>query len=213
MAVRNPRLILTTLIPRHWSERMIILLVMQSLNNSITVLRKQDRPAHVHAGRGRAEPDVDPGGQPGGPPARREHRRRARRHVGRPDEHPDDGALHRRLPDRRLRRQTGVIDPYHRLYGYDGLHVVDGSTLTANLGVNPALSITAQAERAMSLWPNHGTADLRPPLGAPYRRVAPVFPVKPIVPATRRPRCRSMRRRGRGTVGLIGLDPEQASAP
>ncbi len=35
----------------------------------------------------------------------------------------------------------------------------------------------------MALWPNHGTADTRPPLGAPYRRVAPVFPVKPIVPA------------------------------
>ena len=51
---------------------------------------------------------------------------------------------------------TGVIDPYHRLYGHPGLHVVDGSTLTANLGVNPSLTITAQAERAMALWPNKG---------------------------------------------------------
>ena len=62
--------------------------------------------------------------------------------------------------------ETGVIDPYHRLYGYPGLHVVDGSTLSANLGVNPSLSITAQAERAMSLWPNSGEVDNRPTLGS-----------------------------------------------
>jgi cholesterol oxidase len=78
--------------------------------------------------------------------------------------------------------QTGVIDPYHRLYGYPGLHVVDGSALSANLGVNPSLSITAQAERAMSLWPNRGAADARPPLGAPYQRLDPVYPAHPAVP-------------------------------
>jgi cholesterol oxidase len=78
---------------------------------------------------------------------------------------------------------TGVVDPYHRLYGHPGLHVVDGSTLSANLGVNPSLSITAQAERAMALWPNRGEADRRPPLGSAYSRVEPVFPVSPMVPA------------------------------
>jgi cholesterol oxidase len=77
---------------------------------------------------------------------------------------------------------TGVIDAYHRLYGYDGLHVIDGSTLSANLGVNPSLSITAQAERAAALWPNKGEADLRPPLGEPYQRVEPIAPTTPIVP-------------------------------
>jgi cholesterol oxidase len=77
---------------------------------------------------------------------------------------------------------TGVIDPYHRLYGYEGLHVVDGSTLSANLGVNPSLSITAQAERAMSLWPNKGQQDLRPALGSGYRRIDPTFPDHPAVP-------------------------------
>ena len=78
---------------------------------------------------------------------------------------------------------TGVIDPYHRLYGYPGLHVVDGSALTANLGVNPALTITAQAERAVALWPNRGQRDPRPALGASYRRIDPVLPVSPVVPA------------------------------
>ena len=78
---------------------------------------------------------------------------------------------------------NGVIDPYHRLYGYPGLHVIDGSTLSANLGVNPSLSITAQAERALSMWPNKGEADQRPPMGSQYQRIAPVAPANPAVPA------------------------------
>jgi cholesterol oxidase len=78
---------------------------------------------------------------------------------------------------------TGVIDPYHRVYGHEGLHVVDGAAVSANLGVNPSLTITAQAERAMACWPNHGEADPRPSLGAAYQRVAPVPPRHPAVPA------------------------------
>ena len=80
--------------------------------------------------------------------------------------------------------ETGVIDPYQRMYGHPGLHVVDGSALSANLGVNPSLSITAQAERAMALWPNYGEDDQRPPLGAPYQRLDPIAPIKPVVPAS-----------------------------
>ncbi|MEO7261042.1 MAG: GMC oxidoreductase, partial [Jatrophihabitantaceae bacterium] len=71
-----------------------------------------------------------------------------------------------------------------RLYGYGGLHVVDGSALSANLGVNPSLSITALAERATALWPNNGQPDQRPALGQPYRRLEPVPPVNPAVPAS-----------------------------
>jgi cholesterol oxidase len=78
--------------------------------------------------------------------------------------------------------QTGVVDPYHRLYGYDGLHVVDGSTISANLGVNPSLTIVAQAERAMAFWPNKGQPDPRPRLGLAYEQVAPVHPLHPSVP-------------------------------
>jgi cholesterol oxidase len=77
----------------------------------------------------------------------------------------------------------GVVDAYHRVFGHPGLHVVDGGAVSANLGVNPALTITAQAERAMSFWPNRGEPDARPALGAAYRRISPVPPRAPAVPA------------------------------
>jgi cholesterol oxidase len=48
--------------------------------------------------------------------------------------------------------------------------------------VNPSLTITALAERAMAMWPNAGDTDPRPPLGAAYERVAPVPPRQPAVP-------------------------------
>ncbi|CAM5686769.1 NAD/NADP-dependent betaine aldehyde dehydrogenase [Streptomyces californicus] len=78
--------------------------------------------------------------------------------------------------------EEGVIDPYHRLYGHPGISVVDALAVSANLGVNPSLTITAQAERAMSFWPNKGEADPRPEQGAAYERLTPVEPRTPAVP-------------------------------
>jgi len=59
---------------------------------------------------------------------------------------------------------------------------MDGSAISANLGVNPSLTITAQAERAAGMWPNRGDEDPRPALGAAYRPVPPVPPGRPAVP-------------------------------
>lgn len=53
---------------------------------------------------------------------------------------------------------SGVIDHRHRVFGYDGLYVVDGSAMSSNPGVNPSLTITALAERAMSFIPAKGEA-------------------------------------------------------
>jgi len=50
-------------------------------------------------------------------------------------------------------RDEGVIDTNHQVFGYDGLYVIDGSAVSANPGVNPSLTITALAERAMSKIP------------------------------------------------------------
>lgn len=47
----------------------------------------------------------------------------------------------------------GVVDHQCRVFGYRNMYACDGSILSANLGVNPSLTITALAERAMSLIP------------------------------------------------------------
>lgn len=44
----------------------------------------------------------------------------------------------------------GVINADHEAFGHDGLYIIDGSAVSANPGVNPSLTITALAERAMS---------------------------------------------------------------
>jgi cholesterol oxidase len=53
--------------------------------------------------------------------------------------------------------ETGVIDASHEVYNYPGLYVIDGSAISANPGVNPSLTITTLAERAMSLIPDKRT--------------------------------------------------------
>jgi len=171
---------------KHWSERTVIALVMQSLDNSITTYGKRNKlTGHwrmtSRQGHGAPNPTWIPaandavrriagvlGGTPGG-------------NIGEPFNMPltahfIGGCA---IGDS---RETGVIDPYQRVYGHPGLHVMDGAAITANLGVNPSLTITAQAERAMALWPNKGEADRRPGLGADYRRVDPVAPLHPVVP-------------------------------
>ncbi len=49
--------------------------------------------------------------------------------------------------------RNGVVDSRHRVFGYKNMYVCDGSVVAANLGVNPSLTITALAERAMSFIP------------------------------------------------------------
>jgi cholesterol oxidase len=50
-------------------------------------------------------------------------------------------------------REHGVVDCRNRMFGYKNMYICDGSVVSANLGVNPSLTITALTERAMSLIP------------------------------------------------------------
>ena len=67
--------------------------------------------------------------------------------------------------------QEGVIDAYNRVFGYANMYVCDGSTISANPGVNPSLTIVALAERAMSqIAPNGETEKGAPRLRTTARR-------------------------------------------
>jgi cholesterol oxidase len=58
-----------------------------------------------------------------------------------------------------INRDQGVIDKDNRVFGYENMYICDGSMISANPGVNPALTITALSERAMSKIPNkHATS-------------------------------------------------------
>ncbi len=184
-AGEHPGRMLRLLNPRRWSERTMIMLVMQHLDNSITTFRQKGKLGihRMSSRQGHGEPN------PSWIPVGNEVTRRIAAKIdgvagGTWGElfnipltaHFLGGAVIGDSPER------GVIDPYQRVYGYPTLAVADGAAVSANLGVNPSLSIAAQAERAASLWPNKGEADLRPAQDQPYRRLDPIAPRHPVVP-------------------------------
>ncbi|MBF6412644.1 FAD-dependent oxidoreductase [Nocardia cyriacigeorgica] len=184
VALKQPIRTVRLLRTRQWSERTLILLVMQSLDNSITTYTKRGLFGRKFASKqGYGEPN------PTWIPAGHEATRRVAEKLGAtagstwPDlfdvpmtAHFIGGCAIGADPDH------GVIDSYHRVYGYPTLSIVDGAAISANLGVNPSLTIVAQAERAAALWPNKGEQDTRPPMGTPHRRIPPVPPREPVVP-------------------------------
>ncbi|TJZ52956.1 GMC family oxidoreductase [Streptomyces piniterrae] len=183
--VRHPWLALRSLSNRRWSERTIIGLVMQSLDNSLTTYRKPTGLGKglltARQGHGAPNPTQIPEATRAATLLAEEINGFAGSNVGELMGTPLTAHFLGGCPIGDS-ADSGVIDPYHRLYGHPGISVVDGAAVSANLGVNPSLTITAQAERAMSLWPNKGEQDPRPAPGAAYRRLAPVAPVRPAVP-------------------------------
>ncbi|MFD5392656.1 GMC oxidoreductase [Streptomyces sp. NPDC127097] len=183
--LRHPLLLLRSLSNRRWSERTIIGLVMQSLDNSLTTYRKPDGLGKglltARQGHGAPNPEQIPEATQAATLLAQEINGFAGSNVGELMGTPLTAHFLGGCPIG-ADADHGVIDPYHRLYGHPGISVVDGAAVSANLGVNPSLTITAQAERAMSLWPNKGEADPRPAPGRAYRRLAPVEPVRPAVP-------------------------------
>ncbi|MFG2891999.1 GMC oxidoreductase [Streptomyces sp. NPDC048248] len=183
--VRHPLLLLRSLSNRRWSERTIIGLVMQSLDNSLTTYRKPSGIGKglltARQGHGAPNPDQIPEAAEAATLLAKEINGFAGSNVGELMGTPLTAHFLGGCPIGED-ADHGVIDPYHRLYGHPGISVVDGAAVSANLGVNPSLTITAQAERAMSFWPNKGEEDPRPAQGLAYRRLAPVEPVSPAVP-------------------------------
>ncbi|MEU5320648.1 GMC family oxidoreductase [Streptomyces sp. NPDC021056] len=185
-AARHPLLVMRSLSNRRWSERTIIGLVMQSLDNSLTTYLKPDGVGKglltARQGHGAPNPKQIRAASEGASAIAAEINGFAGSNVGELMGTPLTAHFLGGCPIGAT-AEDGVIDPYHRLYGHPGISVVDGAAVSANLGVNPSLTITAQAERAMSYWPNKGEADPRPAQGAAYERLKPVEPRTAAVPA------------------------------
>ena len=182
--VTKPSLVLKILDVRQWSERTVVALIMQNVDSAISVRGKKG----LFGFRLTSKNDSLTPNATYIPAANEVARRIAENNGGIAAGHVGDlvnapftahfvgGCV---IGDSSL---TGVIDPYHRLYNYPTMHIVDGASVTANLGVNPSLTITAQAERAFSMWPNKGEADARPAQNSPYKRINSVMPNQPFVP-------------------------------
>ena len=186
-SARHPVTFLRSVSVRHWSERTIIGLVMQSRDNSITVSPKRRLAGGVGLTSRQGHGEPNPTWIPIGHKALHQLAIRLQERAGGVRALPGGslgeivdipltahllgGAVISDAPAK------GVVDPWHRVWGYPGLHIVDGSAVSANLGVNPSLTITAQAERAMSFWPNRGGDDPRPAQGTAYERLAAIAPI------------------------------------
>ncbi|MGW4767234.1 GMC oxidoreductase [Nocardia sp. NPDC004278] len=183
--VRNPFTLITFLSVQNWSERTIISLVMQHLDNSITTYTKRTlfgRKLTSKQGHGEPNPTWIPAGN--------EVTRRVADEIGGVAGGSWGEVFNIPLTAHFLGgapigadRNSGVIDAYHRVFGYPTLSVVDGAAVSANLGVNPSLTITAQAERSAAYWPNKGEQDHRPPQDVTYHQIPPIAPNNPVVPA------------------------------
>ena len=155
-AVRHPAHLLRSTWPLRWSRRTVILLTMQTLDN---VIRLEPRRALL--GRGvRLQTREDP--ERPNPRFIPVHNWALERAGEKLDAVPQSGTTEALMNVPLTAHilggavigedaSKGVIDSRHRVFGYEGLLVCDGSAVPANVGVNPSLTITAMTERAMSL--------------------------------------------------------------
>jgi cholesterol oxidase len=183
--LRHPSMLARVLNVRSWSQRTVIALVMQNVDSAVTVSMKKS----IFGRRLTSKNDSETPNATYIPAANEVVRKIAEKNGGIAGGHIGDligapftahfvgGCV---IGDS---QNSGVIDPYHRVWNYPTLHVVDGASVTANLGVNPSLTITAQAERALSMWPNKGDLDQRPTQGDSYRKISAQRPQRPVVPA------------------------------
>jgi cholesterol oxidase len=151
----RPRRFLRALWPRHFARETVILLVMQTLDSQLSFRLRRflgfsrispdfgasgRPPLHIPEGNRFAEELAKvTGGEPGGSVAD-VMGMSVTAHILGGCPMATDGA-------------AGTIGANHEVHGYPGLYVLGGAAVPANLGVNPSLTITAMAERAMALIP------------------------------------------------------------
>jgi cholesterol oxidase len=156
--LRHPLQFLRLRIPVNWGRNSVILLVMQTLDNYLTVSRRRRwwaffRKGLISKNGGKRIPTYIP-------EANQAVRGMAERMNAIPQNALTEVLLNIPMTAHILGgciigkdKDHGVIDTHHRVFGYDNMYVTDASAVPANMGVNPSLTITAMAERAMSLVP------------------------------------------------------------
>jgi len=155
--IRHPITFLRTLWPVGWSERTVIFLVMQTLDNAISFRAKRGLFGGVSL---KTEQDPEKPNPTFIAVANEAAAFLAKEKGGIAQSgvlealgnipttaHILGGAVV--APD----AARGVVDHRHRVFGYENMLICDGSTVPANPGVNPSLTITAMSEHAMSLMP------------------------------------------------------------
>jgi cholesterol oxidase len=160
-ALRHPKRALSAFRIKGVARRSIILLVMQSLDNSMRLKVKRRLPGGAVMLTTEQDPlHPNPDHLPAAYDAARWFARRiggtaysgvTEAVLGIPlTAHILGGAVIGSGPD------SGVVDSRNCVFGYENLLVCDGASIPANVGVNPSLTITALAERAMTFIPPKG---------------------------------------------------------
>jgi cholesterol oxidase len=164
--LRHPLTFLKTLWPVGWSRRSVLFLVMQSLDNAISFRAKRGWFGRVTLA---TEQDAEKPNPTFIDVGNRAAEWLARKTGGYAQSmvleawanvpttaHILGGAVVGRDAT------TGVVDSRHRLFGYSNFLVCDGSTVPANPGVNPSLTITAMTEHAMTHVPARAARSAMP---------------------------------------------------
>jgi len=165
--LRHPLRTLRMLIPHRWSQRTVILLVMQTVDAAMHF-----RPKRKIFSKGvKLQTELDPGRpNPIYIPAAEKVARWFEQRTGGVAQSAITEST-RNIPSTAHilggavvgeNAESGVVDSGNRVFGYENLLVCDGAAIPANPGVNPSLTITAKAEHAMSLVPPKEGEELRP---------------------------------------------------
>jgi cholesterol oxidase len=156
--VRHPGKFARVMWPKGWSERTIIVLVMQTLDNAIALRPKRTRNGGV---RLTTEQDPERPNPTFIPVANEAAEWLAKRTGGIAQSSVSEALFNVPNTAHILGGATighspedGVVDSRQRVFGYENMLVCDGSAVPANVGVNPSLTITALAEHAMSAVPD-----------------------------------------------------------
>ena len=160
-SVVRPGDFLRSLMPRGWAQRTILLLVMQVTDNDLRLVRRRRWfwPFRTHLAS--APSTSGDKRNPSYIPIANDMARRVAKKIGGWPSSSVNEVLFDIPSTAHILGgavigsdvELAVCDERNRVFGYSGLYVVDGSAIPVNLGVNPSLTITAVAERAMSLIP------------------------------------------------------------